>query len=88
MHKVFNFGLLVHFAMTAYLLAEPSLIADEHSLTGLFPETHKRLNNIFTVPYILPYVIFFFGLLLFVVIKNTIVSGFKKVYQACHRKFD
>ena len=41
----------------------------------------------FTTPYVIPYILIFFALVIFVIIKAFVVDVFKKCYEVCFRSF-
>jgi uncharacterized membrane protein YciS (DUF1049 family) len=73
-------GLIAHFALTAYFLSEPTLIAANSTITFPYNYTvnsgNSRINSMITTSYILPYVALFVLLVLFYLITSLIIGFF------------
>lgn len=77
--KVIFMALLVHFSFTAYLLAEPSLIASSDATSiNLFTSGNARLNSMFSVSYIIPYSTMSCLMIVFLVLKIFVYDLFAK----------
>jgi len=86
--KVLLFAIVTHCALTAFLLTEPTLIGTQtDTISSLFTTGSSRLNTMFTTPYVIPYILIFFALVIFVIIKAFVVDVFKKCYEVCFRSF-
>ena len=89
MYALLYIVLIIHFGMTAFLLAEPSLIA-----TGAyFGQTYSsvssgnnRLDNMFRTSYILIYVILFFLLILYAFFRKFIGGILRACCGKCQVK--
>jgi hypothetical protein len=85
--KVCLGALLIHLGLTAFLLSEPSMVAgNKNSLSSLFTTGSQRLNNMFTVPYVVPYSICFILLLMFILLKAFVFDFFRNCYNYCFQR--
>jgi hypothetical protein len=90
--KTMVIGLIGHFALTAYFLSEPTLIAANSTIT--YPHGYtlnsgsSRINTMITTSYIIPYVVLFVLIILFLIINNIIKSLCDKIKDFCSKKFD
>lgn len=75
--KTLYFAIWVHFGLTAYLLAEPTLIANGAYLGTKYSSVSSgngRVDNIFRTTYIIPYAIMFLLMIIFVFFKQGIIN--------------
>ena len=75
---------MVHFGLTAYLLAEPSLIANGAYFGTKYSSVSSgngRVDNIFRTAYILPYAVMFFLMIVFAIFKQVIINLVKTCYN-------
>jgi hypothetical protein len=77
-------SLILHFGLTAFFLAEPTIIASgAYSASSFysFNSSNGRLNNIFNTGYILPYAIMFFLLIFFAVFRTCVKEILQRLYE-------
>jgi len=73
-------GLIGHFALTAYFLSEPTLIAPSSTIT--YPNNFSinsgssRINSMITTSYIIPYVALFVVIVLFYIFTSVVIGLF------------
>ena len=82
LHKVFlkvlYFSIMIHFGVTALLLAEPTLIANGAYIGTTFSSVvtgNGRIANVFRTGYILPYFLMFVFMLVFAIFRQFIAKA-------------
>jgi hypothetical protein len=78
--QVIYVGLILHFALSAFFLSEPSLVAPDSSIPANFrlDTGNQRINTILSVNYIIPYVAFFALFIGWSIFSNTLIAFCKK----------
>jgi len=78
-----------HFGLTAFLLAEPTLIASGAYVGTTYSTAssgNHRVDNIFRTMYILPYAIMFVLMIIFAIFRHGIGSILKACIEKCSEK--
>jgi hypothetical protein len=84
--KVIYLGLVVHMALSAYFLSEPSMVAPNSYLTtNSIDFGSSRVNTILNVNYIVPYVVLFILYIVWAFFSNTIIAIFQKLISCCSK---
>lgn len=90
LHKSFlvtlYIAVTIHFGLTAFLLAEPTLIASGAYVGTTYSTAssgNNRIDNVFRTMYILPYAIMFILMIIFSIFRHGIGSLFKACIDKC-----
>lgn len=83
---VFFISLMLHFGLTAYFLAEPTLIAKGATINSTSYEVNtssSRFNNMLRTSYILPYIGLFLLMLVYAVFGKFILGALEALREKC-----
>ena len=83
--RLLYLALMIHLIGTAFLISEPNLVVEGStiSLATVLDSSVNRINILFQTTYILPYIILFILMALFVVLKGTILRLFFWCGEKC-----
>ena len=92
LHKAFLIvvyvSLMAHFALTAYFLAEPTLVAEGAYISDerfSIDSGNTRFDNVFKTAYIIPYVAMLAILVLYAIFRKCIGGILMKCIQKCKK---
>lgn len=85
--NVLLFCLISHFALTAYFLTEPTLIASDSSVTSKTITTNTRINAMITTVYVYPY-LGLLALLIIFILLNAFCGSLLTFFRNCCSKGD
>jgi len=81
---VIYFALLVHMVTTPFLISEPNLVVAGSTVSLTFLDvSDSRLNTIITTYYIIPYVVLFVLMTLYIFLRNTVTKCLVYCFEKC-----
>lgn len=84
--KVIYLGLVVHMALSAYFLSQPTMVAPNSYLSNPLNSGSSRMNTIISTNYIIPYVVLFALYIVWAFFSNTIIAIFQKFICSCAKE--